>query len=67
VDPAISNICLTQNNVVNTALLNYGTTKQKEEYLPKLTTEYLGSFCVAEKGNTTLDSPNFAFATKAVF
>jgi len=37
-----------QNTLINTIMLRYGSTVQKNKYLKRLTTDTLGSFCLSE-------------------
>jgi len=60
VDPAVSVVVDVQNTLVNNALLRWGTDAQKERYLPKLASEWVGSYALSEAG-----SGSDAFALKA--
>ncbi|CAK5002543.1 unnamed protein product [Aphanomyces euteiches] len=62
VDPVVGLLCDLQNTVVNNVFVNYGTDEQKEEYLPRLATEMIGSFCLSEAGS---GSDAFALKTRA--
>jgi acyl-CoA dehydrogenase len=43
-----------QNSLVIKAIAKYGSTEQKEKYLPKLAAgEYIGSYCLSEPGSGT--------------
>ena len=46
--------------VINAIIINYGTEDQKQRYLPKLATEWVGSYALSEAG-----SGSDAFALKA--
>ncbi|KAK7075239.1 hypothetical protein SK128_013126 [Halocaridina rubra] len=59
VDPSISILADIQNTLITALFRHYGTKEQKEKYLPKLTTEYTGSFCLSE-----VESGSDAFAMK---
>ena len=63
IDPAVSVVCDVQNTLVNIPLMKFGSEAQKKKFLPKLATEYLGSFCLSEWGS---GSDAFALKTKAV-
>jgi len=60
VDPSVSVCCDIQNTLINLLFNLYGTEEQKQEYLPKLATSMLGSFCLSEA-----TSGSDAFALKA--
>ncbi|KAK7471300.1 hypothetical protein VKT23_002709 [Stygiomarasmius scandens] len=62
VDPSVSVLCDVHNTLVNTVLRTYGTEEQKEKWLPLLSTEKLGSFCLSEPAS---GSDAFALQTKA--
>jgi len=62
VDPAVSVICDVQNTLINNTFLKYGNEDQKKEFLPKLSSKVLGSFCLSEWGS---GSDAFALKTKA--
>lgn len=62
VDPSVSVMCDVHNTLVNTAILKYGSEKLKKEWLPKLATNTVGSFCLSEPVS---GSDAFALATKA--
>lgn len=62
VDPGVGVVVDVQNTLVNNNLLCYGNADQKKEFLPKLASEYLGSFCLSEWGS---GSDAFALKTKA--
>jgi alkylation response protein AidB-like acyl-CoA dehydrogenase len=59
VDPSVSVLCDVQNTLVNNALVRWGTEAQKERYLPKMCSEWVGSYCLSESG-----SGSDAFALK---
>ena len=60
VDPSVSVMVDVQNTLVINAILNYGNDAQKERYLPRLATEWVGSYALSEAG-----SGSDAFALKA--
>ncbi|XP_070540178.1 short/branched chain specific acyl-CoA dehydrogenase, mitochondrial-like [Ptychodera flava] len=59
VDPSVSALVDVHNTVVITAVKNNGSEEIKAKYLPKLASEYVGSFCLSEAG-----SGSDAFALK---
>lgn len=61
VDPAVAAYVDIHNTLVNSLLIKLGTEEQKKKYLPKLATEYAGSFCLTESS-----SGSDAFALKTV-
>jgi short/branched chain acyl-CoA dehydrogenase len=63
VDPSVSVLCDVHNTLVNTAFLKWGTEAQKKQYLPRLASDTVSSFCLSEPGS---GSDAFALATKAV-
>lgn len=60
VDPSASVICDVQNTLVNNIFMRWGTEEQKKKYLPRLTAEEVGSYCLTEA-----NSGSDAFAMKA--
>ncbi|XP_076855928.1 short/branched chain specific acyl-CoA dehydrogenase, mitochondrial isoform X2 [Brachyhypopomus gauderio] len=62
VDPSVAVLCDIQNTLINTLLISLGTEEQKEKYLPRLTTDTVGSFCLSEAGS---GSDAFSLKTKA--
>ena len=60
VDPSISVMVDVQNTLVINALINYGDEAQKRKYLPKLASEWIGSYALSEAS-----SGSDAFALKA--
>jgi short/branched chain acyl-CoA dehydrogenase len=62
VDPSVSVLCDVHNTLVNTAILKWGSEKLKKQWLPKLATNTVGSFCLSEPVS---GSDAFALATKA--
>ncbi|XP_002739697.2 short/branched chain specific acyl-CoA dehydrogenase, mitochondrial-like [Saccoglossus kowalevskii] len=63
VDPSVAACVDVHNTVVNTAINNNATEEQKARFLPKLATEFCGSFCLSEEGS---GSDAFAMKTQAV-
>ena len=46
VDPSVSVMCDVQNTLINTIFRKFGSLEQKEEYLPQLATNMVGTkFC----------------------
>jgi len=62
VDPSVAVVVDVQNTLVNNALLRWGNTEQKAKYLPKLATEWVGSYALSEAGS---GSDAFALRTRA--
>ncbi|EFA76871.1 acyl-Coenzyme A dehydrogenase [Heterostelium album PN500] len=62
VDPGISVIVDVQNTLINNCIKRYGNDAQKQQYLPKLATEMVGSFCLSESSS---GSDAFALKTRA--
>jgi alkylation response protein AidB-like acyl-CoA dehydrogenase len=60
VDPSLAVLVDVQNTLVNNALVRWGTPAQKEKYLAKLATEWVGSYALSEAS-----SGSDAFALKA--
>jgi len=63
VDASVGVLIDVQNTLVNNALINWGTSAQKEKYLKKLASESVGAYALSEAGS---GSDAFAMATKAV-
>lgn len=61
VDPSVSVFVDVQNTLIAPLILQLGTEEQKQKYLPKICTEWVGSFCLSESG-----SGSDAFAMKTV-
>ncbi|CAK6956763.1 short/branched chain specific acyl-CoA dehydrogenase%2C mitochondrial [Scomber scombrus] len=59
VDPSVAVLCDIQNTLINTLFSNLGTPAQKEQYLSRLSTDMIGSFCLSEA-----QSGSDAFALK---
>jgi len=62
VDASISVLVDVQNTLVENAVLRWGSDAQRERYLPKLTSEWVGSYALSEAGS---GSDAFALATRA--
>lgn len=59
VDPAVSVLCDVHNTLVNTVLRKYANDDLRKKYMPKLSENMLGCFCLSEPG-----SGSDAFAMK---
>ncbi|GJN89767.1 hypothetical protein Rhopal_002756-T1 [Rhodotorula paludigena] len=62
VDPSVSVCCDVHNTLVNTVFRKYASQHLKDKYLPQLSTERLGSFCLSEPAS---GSDAFALRTTA--
>jgi len=62
VDPAVAVVVDVQNTLVQNAVLRWGSDAQKERYLPKLASEWVGSYALSEAGS---GSDAFALKTRA--
>jgi alkylation response protein AidB-like acyl-CoA dehydrogenase len=62
VDPAVSVVVDVQNTLVENAVLRWGNAEQKARYLPKLASEWVGSYALSEAGS---GSDAFALKTRA--
>ncbi|TRM68657.1 acyl-CoA dehydrogenase/oxidase [Schizophyllum amplum] len=62
VDPSVSVMCDVHNTLVNTIFRKYGTKEQQEKWLPMLSENKLGSFCLSEPA---AGSDAFALQTRA--
>ena len=62
VDASAAIVCDVQNTLVNFPLVKYGSSEQKERYLPRLTTEVVGAYALSEAGS---GSDAFGLATRA--
>jgi alkylation response protein AidB-like acyl-CoA dehydrogenase len=60
VDGSVSVLIDVQNTLVNNALLRWGTDEQKDKYLPRMASEWVGSYALSEAS-----SGSDAFALKA--
>lgn len=63
VDPSISVLVDVQNTLVANALLRWASEAQKQKYLPRMCSEWVGSYALSEAGS---GSDAFALATRAV-
>lgn len=62
VDPSVSVLVDVQNTLVNNALLRWTNDEQKRRYLPRMASEWVGSYALSEAGS---GSDAFALATRA--
>ncbi|CAG8628637.1 41086_t:CDS:10 [Gigaspora margarita] len=62
VDPSVAVVCDVQNTLVNTVFRTYASDHLKKKYLPKLTSEKVGCFCLSE---ASAGSDAFALKTRA--
>lgn len=62
VDAGVGLLCDLQNTVVNNVFLFHANEEQRQKYLPRLTTDVVGSFCLTEADS---GSDAFALRTKA--
>ncbi|EIN10163.1 mitochondrial acyl-CoA dehydrogenase [Punctularia strigosozonata HHB-11173 SS5] len=62
VDPSVSVLCDVHNTLVNTIFRKYATKEQQEKWLPQLSENKLGSFCLSEPAS---GSDAFALQTRA--
>jgi alkylation response protein AidB-like acyl-CoA dehydrogenase len=62
VDASAGVIVDVQNTLVNNALLRWATDEQKERYLPRLASEWVGAYALSEPGS---GSDAFALQTRA--
>jgi len=62
VDPSVSVLVDVQNTLVANALLRWATPAQKEQYLPRLAKEWVGSYALSEAGS---GSDAFALGAQA--
>jgi alkylation response protein AidB-like acyl-CoA dehydrogenase len=62
VDPSVSVVVDVQNTLVQNCVLRWANTEQKKRYLPKLTSEWVGSYALSESGS---GSDAFALKTRA--
>jgi len=51
VDPSVSVLCDVHNTLVNTVLRKYANEHLQKKYMPSLSTDKLGSFCLSEPGS----------------
>lgn len=62
VDGSVSVLVDVQNTLVNNALLRWGTEEQRQKYLPRMASEWVGSYALSEAGS---GSDAFALRAKA--
>ncbi|KAE8284150.1 Short/branched chain specific acyl-CoA dehydrogenase, mitochondrial [Larimichthys crocea] len=62
VDASVAVLCDIQNTLINTLFSKLGTAAQKEQYLSRLSTDMIGSFCLSE---AEAGSDAFALKTRA--
>ncbi|KAJ2305944.1 hypothetical protein IWW55_001686 [Coemansia sp. RSA 2706] len=62
VDPSVSVLCDVHNTLVNTVFRTYGSDHLKTKYLPQLSADKLGCFCLSEAAS---GSDAFALQTRA--
>ncbi|MBI3200682.1 MAG: acyl-CoA dehydrogenase [Myxococcales bacterium] len=62
VDPSISVFVDVQNTLVNNCILRWASAEQKKRYLPKMASEWVGSYALSEAGS---GSDAFALKTRA--
>ncbi|TNE44820.1 MAG: acyl-CoA dehydrogenase [Deltaproteobacteria bacterium] len=62
VDPSVSVCVDVQNTLFNNAVLRWGNEELKQKYLPKMCSEWVGSYALSEPGS---GSDAFALATRA--
>jgi alkylation response protein AidB-like acyl-CoA dehydrogenase len=62
VDASLAVVVDVQNTLVNNAVMRWGTTAQKQRYLPQLSTSWVGSYALSEQGS---GSDAFALQTRA--
>jgi alkylation response protein AidB-like acyl-CoA dehydrogenase len=62
IDPSASVVCDVQNTLVNNILLRFSNEEQKKTFLPRLTKDTVGSYCLTEADS---GSDAFALKTKA--
>jgi butyryl-CoA dehydrogenase/short/branched chain acyl-CoA dehydrogenase len=62
VDASVAVLVDVQNTLMNNALVRFGSTEQKERLLPKMCSEWIGSFCLSEP---TSGSDAFAMQSRA--
>jgi len=60
VDPSVAVLVDVQNTLVNNAILRWGTDAQKKRYVPRMCTEWVGSYALSESA-----SGSDAFALEA--
>jgi alkylation response protein AidB-like acyl-CoA dehydrogenase len=61
-DPSVAVVVDVQNTLVNNAILRWGTDAQKKRYMPRMCTEWVGSYALSESAS---GSDAFALETRA--
>jgi alkylation response protein AidB-like acyl-CoA dehydrogenase len=62
VDASVSLLVDVQNTLINGAIIRWGSTEQKQRYLPRLASEWVGSYALSEASS---GSDAFALKTRA--
>jgi alkylation response protein AidB-like acyl-CoA dehydrogenase len=62
VDPSVGVLVDVQNTLVNNALIRWGSPAQRQQYLPRMAAEWVGSYALSEAGS---GSDAFALQTRA--
>jgi alkylation response protein AidB-like acyl-CoA dehydrogenase len=62
VDPSVAVLVDVQNTLVNNAILRWGTDAQKKRYMPRMCSEWVGSYALSESAS---GSDAFALEAKA--
>jgi butyryl-CoA dehydrogenase/short/branched chain acyl-CoA dehydrogenase len=62
VDPSVGVLVDVQNTLVNNALIRWGSEAQKQKYLPRMATEWVGSYALSEADS---GSDAFSLQTRA--
>ena len=62
VDPSVGVLVDVQNTLVNNALIRWGSAAQKQQYLPRMAGEWVGSYALSEANS---GSDAFALQTRA--
>jgi alkylation response protein AidB-like acyl-CoA dehydrogenase len=62
VDPSVGVMVDVQNTLVNNALIRWGSAAQQQQYLPRMASEWVGSYALSEAGS---GSDAFALQTRA--
>jgi alkylation response protein AidB-like acyl-CoA dehydrogenase len=61
-DPSVAVLVDVQNTLVNNAILRWGTDEQKRRYMPRMCSEWVGSYALSESSS---GSDAFALKTRA--
>jgi alkylation response protein AidB-like acyl-CoA dehydrogenase len=62
VDPSVGVLVDVQNTLVNNAIIRWGSAAQKQQYLPRMATEWVGSYALSEADS---GSDAFSLQTRA--